>query len=102
MRPVPSNNLFPPQAGPTALVEAYGADMGMVYIFGIVVFISAVIGAGIILPRLLKNLDRPVPKLMEQPKQFTDEEMPGFATSLLVPLLQPLLLLRNNFKFIYR
>ena len=77
-----SHSLFPPQPGPTALVEAYGADMGMVYIFGIIVFIPAVICAGIILPRLLKNLDRPVPKLMKQSKQFTKEEMPRFATSI--------------------
>lgn len=81
-----SHSLFPPQPGPTALVEAYGADMGMVYIFGIIVFIPAVICAGIILPRFLKNLDRPVPKLMEQTRQFTNEEMPRFATSILVPL----------------
>ncbi len=81
-----SHSLFPPQPGPTALVEAYGADMGMVYIFGIIVFIPAVICAGIILPRFLKNLDRPVPKLMEQTKQFTNEEMPRFATSIIVPL----------------
>ena len=81
-----SHSLFPPQPGPTALVEAYGADMGMVYIFGIIVFIPAVICAGIILPRFLKNLDRPIPKLMEQTKQFTNEEMPRFATSILVPL----------------
>ena len=81
-----SHSLFPPQAGPTALVEAYGADMGMVYIFGIIVFIPAVICAGIILPRFMKNLDRPVPTLMKQSKQFTEEEMPRFATSILVPL----------------
>ena len=60
--------------------------MGMVYIFGIIVFIPAVICAGIILPRFMKNLDRPVPTLMKQSKQFTEEEMPRFATSILVPL----------------
>src|SRR5690625_4315068 len=54
-----AHRLFPPQPGPTALVEAYGADMGMVYILGIVVFIPAVIAAGIILPRVLRNLDLP-------------------------------------------
>ncbi|MBB6445117.1 gluconate:H+ symporter [Bacillus benzoevorans] len=81
-----AHSIFPPQPGPTALVEAYGADMGMVYILGLIVVIPAVICAGIILPRFLKNLDRPIPKLLEQTKQFTNEEMPRFATSILVPL----------------
>ena len=30
-----AHSIFPPQPGPTALVDAYGADMGMVYILGI-------------------------------------------------------------------
>lgn len=81
-----AHSIFPPQPGPTALVEAYGADMGLVYIFGLIVVIPSVICAGIILPRLLKNLDRPIPALMKQSKQFTEEEMPNFAASILVPL----------------
>ncbi len=88
-----SHSLFPPQPGPTALVDAYGADMGMVYIIGIVVFIPAVIAAGIILPRLMKNLDRPIPKLMEKPKEFTEEEMPGFGLSLFVPLIPAIMIM---------
>ncbi|RDW18618.1 gluconate:H+ symporter [Oceanobacillus chungangensis] len=87
-----AHSIFPPQAGPTALVAAYGADMGMVYIFGIIVFIPAVIAAGIILPRLLRNLDHPVPELMEKPKEFTDEEMPRFGISLLIPLIPAIMI----------
>jgi high-affinity gluconate transporter len=82
-----AHSYFPPQPGPTALVEAYGADMGMVYIVGIIVFIPAVLVGGIIFPRLMKNLDHPIPPLMAKPKEFTDEEMPGFWTSLIVPLI---------------
>ncbi|MFO6427771.1 hypothetical protein ACLBOM_31845 [Escherichia coli] len=33
-----------------ALVNAYGADMGMVYIYGVLVTIPVVICAGLILP----------------------------------------------------
>ncbi|MEK5440491.1 gluconate:H+ symporter [Fredinandcohnia sp. FSL W7-1320] len=88
-----SHSLFPPQPGPTALVDAYGADMGMVYIIGIVVFIPAVIAAGIILPRMMKNLDRPIPKLMEKPKEFTEGEMPSFGLSLFVPLIPAIMIM---------
>ncbi|MDN7246155.1 gluconate:H+ symporter [Planococcus shenhongbingii] len=87
-----AHSLFPPQPGPTALVAAYGADMGMVYILGVVVFVPAVIAAGVILPRLLRNLDKPVPPLLKKPKEFADDEMPGFAISILVPLLPAIII----------
>lgn len=87
-----AHSIFPPQPGPVALVEAYGADMGMVYILGLVVVIPSVICAGLIFPRLLKNLDRPVPPLLEKPKEFKEEEMPSFAVSLLVPLLPAIII----------
>ncbi|OMF22685.1 hypothetical protein BK133_25625 [Paenibacillus sp. FSL H8-0548] len=38
-------------------------------------------GAGTILPKLLKKMDRPIPPLMKKNKEFTDEEMPGFAVN---------------------
>ncbi|MFC5591977.1 gluconate:H+ symporter [Sporosarcina soli] len=82
-----AHSIFPPQPGPVALVDAYGADMGMVYILGIVVVVPAVICAGIILPRLLRNLDLPTPPLLKKTKEFTDEEMPSFSLSLIVPLI---------------
>ncbi len=47
-----AHSLFPPQPGPVALVNAYGADMGMVYIYGVLVTIPGVICAGLILPRM--------------------------------------------------
>ncbi len=87
-----AHSLFPPQPGPTALVEAYGADMGMVYMLGIVVFIPAVIAAGIILPRILPNLNQSVPPLLEKPKEFKEDEMPGFAISLIVPLIPAIMI----------
>lgn len=87
-----AHSLFPPQAGPTALVEAYNADMGMVYLLGIIVFVPGVIAAGIILPRLMRNLDRPVPPLLKKPKEFAEKEMPGFGISLFVPLIPAIMI----------
>lgn len=89
-----SHSLFPPQAGPVALVEAYGADMGMVYIFGFAVFIPAVIIAGILLPKVkfIRNMDFPVPPLLQKAKEFKEDEMPSFAVSLIVPLLPAIII----------
>ncbi len=52
------HSVFPPQPGPVALVDAFGADSGMVYLLGLVVVIPSVICAGIILPRFLNGLDK--------------------------------------------
>ena len=87
-----AHSIFPPQPGPVALVDAYGADMGMVYILGLVVVIPAVICAGIILPRLLKLPDLPTPPLLKKSKEFTDEEMPSFGLSLVVPLIPAIII----------
>lgn len=87
-----AHSLFPPQPGPTALVEAYSADMGMVYLLGIIVFIPAVIAAGIILPRMLRGLAHSVPPLLKKTREFTDDEMPSFAISLVVPLIPAMMI----------
>ena len=87
-----AHSLFPPQPGPTALVDAYGADMGMVYILGVIVFIPSVLCAGLLLPRLLRNIDHPVPGLLKNQKSNGIIEMPGFVLSLFVPLIPAIII----------
>lgn len=87
-----AHSIFPPQPGPTALVSAYNADMGMVYLLGIVVVIPSVICAGIILPKFLGDLNHPIPPLLRKTKEFSDDEMPGFGISLLVPLIPAIII----------
>lgn len=87
-----SHSIFPPQAGPTALVEAYNADMGMVYILGIIVFIPSVIMAGVVLPKFMKKMDYPVPPLLKKNKVFSESEMPSFGMSLFIPLIPAILI----------
>lgn len=87
-----AHSIFPPQPGPTALVEAYGADMGMVYLLGIVVAVPAIIAAGIILPRVLKNLDLPIPPLLKKSEDVDLDKAPGFGISLLIPLLPAIII----------
>ncbi|MDG0843850.1 gluconate:H+ symporter [Staphylococcus equorum] len=87
-----SHSIFPPQAGPTALVDAYNADMGMVYILGIIVFIPSVIMAGVVLPKFMKKMDYPVPPLLKKNKVFSESEMPSFGMSLFIPLIPAILI----------
>ena len=69
-----SHSLFQPQAGPTALVDAYQADMGMVYILGMIVFIPGVMIAGILLPKIMKKLDYPVPPLLKKVRNLVKKK----------------------------
>lgn len=87
-----SHSIFPPQAGPTALVDAYNADMGMVYILGIIVFLPSVIMAGVVLPKFMKKMDYPVPPLLKKNKVFSESEMPSFGMSLFIPLIPAILI----------
>ena len=84
-----AHSVFPPQPGPVALVDAFGADSGMVYLLGLVVVIPSVICAGIILPRFLKGLDTlAVPKLGNiDENSLKSFKLPSFAICLLIPLL---------------
>lgn len=88
-----AHSLFPPQPGPVALVDSYGADIGMVYILGIIVAVPTVIITGWVLPRFLGNLDYPVPKLLRSEEPVPVEERPSFAISMFVPLIPALLMI---------
>lgn len=88
-----AHSLFPPQPGPVALVDAYGADIGMVYILGLVVAIPTVFITGWILPKFLGNLDYPVPQLLRSEEPVPVEERPSFGISLFVPLVPALLMI---------
>ena len=88
-----THSLFPPQPGPVALVDAYGADTGMVYILAIVVAIVTIAVTGWVLPKFLGNLDRPIPKLLQAEKPVDEAEMPSFAIALFVPLIPAIILI---------
>lgn len=91
------HSLFPPQPGPMALVSAFHVDVGQVYIFGSIVIIPAAICAGIILPRFLRNLETlPLANILKAPKKFTDEEMPSFSISLLIPLIPAVIMVISS------
>lgn len=88
-----AHSLFPPQPGPVALVDAYGADTGMVYIYALLVAIPTVIITGWVLPRFLGDLDRPVPALMRPDEEIPADQRPSFALSLFVPLIPAIVMI---------
>ncbi len=88
-----AHSLFVPQPGPVALVTAYHADTGMVYIYGVIVAIPTVIITGWVLPRFLGNLDYPVPKLLQSQDVVPPEQRPSFGLSIFVPLIPAVLMI---------
>ena len=90
---------LPPHPGPVVLVNAFGADMGKVLIYGIIIAIPAVIVAGPILGRFLKGIrsaeqtaDVSAPTTTAIPKAF-----PSFMIALLPVLLITLAVVCNAF-----
>ncbi|MER2119378.1 MAG: hypothetical protein ABS935_03865 [Solibacillus sp.] len=53
---------------------------------------SAIIAAGIILSRVLKNLDLPIPPLLKKSEEVNLDDAPGFEISLLIPLLPAIII----------
>lgn len=90
---------LPPHPGPVVLVNAFGADMGKVLIYGIIIAIPAVIVAGPILGRFLKGIRSAeqtavvsAPTTTALPNAF-----PSFMVALLPVLLITMAVISNAF-----
>lgn len=95
-----AHSLLPPQPGPVALMEAYGADSGTVYMVGMVVLIPSIIAAGIILPKFLKGIENYAePKLGNMDADVISYEkykLPNFATCIIIPLLPAIFMIGHT------
>lgn len=93
-----AHSIFPPQPGPVALVDAFGADGGMVYLLGLVVVIPSIICAGIILPKFLKGIDTfAMPKLGNiDDAVLHSYRLPHFIICLLIPLLPAIFMIGHT------
>ena len=90
---------LPPHPGPTVIAGEYGADIGSVLLYGVIVAIPTVIIAGPLFTRVAMKL---VPSAFEKMGDitalgkahvFTDEEMPSFGISLFTSMLPVLLMM---------
>ena len=87
-----THGYLPPHPAPSALVESYGADMGLTLIYGLIVAIPAIILGGPIFSKTLKKYNpKPLATLFTT-ERFKDEEMPGLGISIFTALLPVILL----------
>lgn len=78
---------LPPHPGPVVLVKAFNANMGKVLVYGIVLAIPAVIVAGPLLGKLLKNLTTPAQDTALTAATVQHKVLPPVAASLLFALM---------------
>jgi gluconate:H+ symporter, GntP family len=88
---------LPPHPGPTAVAAEYGANIGLVLIYGIIVAIPTVILAGIFYPKLAKKIvptawTREGSESFGVQKTFRLEETPGFGISVFTALFPVILM----------
>lgn len=92
--------LTPPHPGPTAAATVMGADVGMVVIVSLLVGLPTWYLAGYRLALLIAKRypNMPVPTLLGEPKDYPEDERPGFWTIMGI-LLLPLMLIFFNTVF---
>lgn len=86
-----THGYLPPHPSPTALVGAFGANMGMTLMYGLMVAIPAIIAAGPVFSRFLKGYKQE-PAALFHIEPIPDEQLPGMVESLLAALLPVILL----------
>lgn len=87
-----AHGFLPPHPGATAVANVFGADLGKTLLLGIVIALPTIFVAGILFPKLLKNITAKPPELFATPSMATDLAIPGFLKSLLIALLPVLLM----------
>jgi Gnt-I system high-affinity gluconate transporter len=86
-----THGFLPPHPSPTALVSQLKADMGLTLLYGIMLAVPAIIVAGPLFAKTLKNIHSS-PLQTFQPRTIPEEELPGAANSFLTALLPVILL----------
>lgn len=83
---------LPPHPSPTALVIQFHANMGVTLLYGLILSVPAIIIAGPLFAKTLKNMHS-VPLKTFQPHTLTAAELPGAFNSFISALLPVILLM---------
>lgn len=87
-----THGFLPPHPAPSGIAALFGANVGLVIIYGIIVAIPAIFFSGILFPRLLRGMDiKPSDKLFPE-SENSDTALPGFWPSLIAALIPVLLM----------
>lgn len=87
-----THGFLPPHPSPAALVSQFKANMGVTLLYGIAVAIPAIIVAGPLFSRALKNIVA-IPLKTFYAQSIPDEKLPGAANSFMTSLLPVMMLI---------
>ncbi len=87
-----THGYLPPHPAPTGIAVMFKADIGKTLLYGIIVAIPAIIVAGPLFSRTIKNIKATPLKEFLNPKVLTDAEMPSTFTSIVTALLPVILI----------
>jgi Gnt-I system high-affinity gluconate transporter len=87
-----THGYLPPHPAPTGIAVMFNADIGKTLLYGIVVAIPAIVVAGPLFSRTIKNVKATPLKEFVNPKVLKDDEMPSTITSILTALLPVILI----------
>ncbi|MFX0556430.1 gluconate:H+ symporter [Maribacter sp. CXY002] len=87
-----THGYLPPHPAPTAIAATFNADISKTLLYGIIVAIPAIIVAGPLLSRTMKNINATPLKEFLNPTILKDEEMPGTGISIFTALLPVILM----------
>lgn len=92
-----THGFLPPHPGPTAIAGIFKADIGLTLIYGIILALPVAILSGPLFAKMLKKMEKPIPRDLYNPKIFRDDEMPGFWVSVLTGLVPVFLMAFASF-----
>ncbi|MCL6273118.1 gluconate:H+ symporter [Muricauda sp. 2012CJ35-5] len=87
-----THGYLPPHPAPTAIAAMFNADIGKTLMYGIVIAIPAILVAGPLFARTIKNVEAKPLKEFYNPVLIPEEELPSTALSILTALL-PIILI---------
>jgi len=88
-----THGFLPPHPSPSAISVMFGADIGKVLLYGLIIAVPSVVIAGPFFARTLKKIPASPIKEFVNPRILTEAEMPGMAVSVLTAVLPVMLIL---------
>jgi Gnt-I system high-affinity gluconate transporter len=86
-----THGFLPPHPSPTALVTQFNASMGITLLYGLLIAFPAIIIAGPLFSKVIKNI-KSEPLELFKPQAFDKDQLPGAANSFITSLLPVFLL----------
>ncbi|MEZ4969397.1 MAG: gluconate:H+ symporter [Flavobacteriaceae bacterium] len=88
-----THGFLPPHPAPTAIATMFNADIGKTLLYGTIIAIPAIILAGPLFSRTIKNITATPLKEFVNPTILKEEEMPNINVSILTALLPVILIM---------